>query len=75
MEDKDFRTIWGGTFLTNYIISVLAVFVICVAIKLVHKYTVERLYKNSRNLIQLGDKLDCLYGKVIWASPSEEKSE
>lgn len=54
-------------------IGVLAVFAICVAIKLVHKYTVERLYKNSRRLVQLGDKLDHLYGKVIWLSPREEK--
>ena len=63
----------GGTFLPRYIISVLTVFAICVAIKLVHKYTIERLYKNSQRLIKLGDKLDRLYGKVIWSSPSEEK--
>ena len=57
----------------RYVIGVLAVFVICAAIKLAHKYTVERLYKHSKKLIQLGDKLDGLYGKVIWNPPSEGK--
>lgn len=57
----------------RYAIGVLAVFTICVAIKLVHKYAVERLYKNSQRLIKLGDKLDCLYGKAVWSSPSKEK--
>lgn len=63
----------GGTFLLKYVVGVLAVFVICAAIKLAHKYTVERLYKNSKKLSQLGDKLDGLYGKLVFVPPDEEK--
>ena len=63
-----------NTFVMYYFVSVIAVFIICVAIKLLHKYTIEKLYKNDKRLILIGDKLDALYGKIIWLSSDEEKA-
>ena len=64
----------GVRFLVQYLLSVITVFVICIAIKTVHKCTIERLYKSNQRLIRLGDKLDILYGKIAWASSDEEKT-
>lgn len=60
-------------FAVHYILSVLAVFVICILIKLIHKFTIEKVYNSSSILIKLGDKLDVFYGKILWTSHDEEK--
>lgn len=60
-------------FAVYYIVSVLAVFVICILIKLLHKFTIEKIYKNNQRLIRLGDKLDLFYGKKLWLSHDGER--
>ncbi len=63
----------GVMFSVHYIISVLAIFGICILIKLLHKFTIEKIYTTNQGLIQLGNKLDLFYGKRLWMTHENEK--
>lgn len=64
-----FSDLGGAMFAVHYIVSVFAVFVICILIKLLHKFTIEKIYKTNQHLIRIGEKLDHFYGKILWTSP------
>ena len=62
----------GVSFTVRFILSVLVVFVICILIKLLHKFTIEKIYMTNKALIRLGDELDIFYGEKLWAPHNEE---